>query len=171
MELTREILNELLEYDRESGNLIWKHRDIKWFKGEMWHKTWNTRFANKIAGHIWQSKTLSHYKKIHIKMVDGRVHMAHRIIWCMVYGDFPKDGYDIDHIDGNATNNSLKNLRLVTRSDNLKNQKRRKDNTSGVTGVRNNNGKWIVEIMTSYGRKHIGSFVDFEDAVYARKKA
>lgn len=42
-----------------------------------------------------------------------------RLIWTTFNGDIPK-GKLIDHIDGNAYNNALTNLRVVTRSFILK---------------------------------------------------
>jgi hypothetical protein len=44
---------------------------------------------------------------------------AHRIIYQTLVGDIP-DGYEIDHIDNNRQNNSIDNLRIVTRSQNMK---------------------------------------------------
>lgn len=52
------------------------------------------------------------------------------------------DGMDVDHIDGNALNNQRANLRLCTRSENLGNQRRSKNNTSGYKGVRRLAGRW-----------------------------
>ena len=47
-----------------------------------------------------------------------------RIIWQLEVGPIP-EGMEIDHIDGNASNNKLSNLRLATRSQNACNIKRR----------------------------------------------
>lgn len=59
---------------------------------------------------------------------------VHRIIWELTYGKIPKYGV-IDHIDGNALNNLVSNLKLTTQGDNCKNRGKSKNNTSGVTGV------------------------------------
>ena len=42
--------------------------------------------------------------------------------------------YQIDHIDGNRTNNKIENLRKATRSDNCSNAKTQKNNKS--TGLK-----------------------------------
>lgn len=47
-----------------------------------------------------------------------------RIIWQLEVGPIPI-GMEIDHIDGDASNNKLSNLRLATRSQNACNIKRR----------------------------------------------
>lgn len=61
---------------------------------------------------------------------DGRHHVIHysrgkrttesypRFLWKQVFGDIP-DGYEVDHKDGNPTNNSLGNLQLLTKEDNI----------------------------------------------------
>ena len=43
----------------------------------------------------------------------------HRVIWAIVYGEWPSE--NIDHIDGNRANNSVANLRLVTKTQNMQN--------------------------------------------------
>lgn len=44
----------------------------------------------------------------------------HRLVWETFKGEIP-EGMVIDHIDGNRSNNSLSNLRLVTQSENMDN--------------------------------------------------
>lgn len=44
-------------------------------------------------------------------------------------------GKQVDHIDHNGLNNCRDNLRIVTASENQKNQRRQSNNTSGFTGV------------------------------------
>lgn len=78
---------------------------------------------------------------------------------------------DIDHINHNTIDNRKKNLRIVTRSQNQMNTKKRRDNTSGVKGVYSSGNKWIASIQVDKKRKHLGSFNTFEEAVNARKLA
>lgn len=53
--------------------------------------------------------------------IDGETirKTVHSLIAKTFLGKRPK-GYDIDHIDGNKTNNSLENLEYITRNENLK---------------------------------------------------
>lgn len=97
---------------------------------------------------------------------------AHRIIWEMHNGPIP-DGMEIDHIDHNILNNLLNNLRLVSRTDNMRNRSIASNNTSGVMGVSwdNKSNKWRVRISDKGKRKLIGFFEDFDDAVQARRDA
>ena len=56
------------------------------------------------------------YRRINIL---GHLHMAHRLAWLHVNGVWPT-GF-VDHKDGNRTNNSIANLRIVTKSENAQN--------------------------------------------------
>ena len=46
--------------------------------------------------------------------------LKHRLVWETFNGEIP-DGFEIDHIDTNKENNDLKNLRLVTKKENMNN--------------------------------------------------
>lgn len=79
------------------------------------------------------------------------------------------DGIDVDHIDHNGINNRRKNMRLCTRSQNLQNQRKRSDNTSGYKGVNyyKRTGKWRAYIMLEGKEKHLGYFDSPEGAYRA----
>jgi hypothetical protein len=70
----------------------------------------------------------------------------------MFYGKIP-DGKVIDHIDGNRKNNVISNLRLLDKSENTRNCKKREDNTSGETGVYKTGGKWVADWRNSDGKR------------------
>lgn len=80
---------------------------------------------------------------------------------------------DIDHINGNTQDNRLINLREVSHSENVKNARRRNDNTSGVSGVHweKRRNKWRAYIKVANRRKYLGYFENFTDAVAARRAA
>jgi hypothetical protein len=96
--------------------------------------------------------------------IDRRQYTAHRLAWMHVYGRWPVG--DIDHIDGNALNNAFANLREVSRSVNMQNQRRaRADNKSGFLGVHARGpGKYRAEITTPSGKKRLGTFSTPEEA-------
>lgn len=103
--------------------------------------------------------------------IENNRYYNHRIIWKMYYGAEP-EGY-IDHIDGNPLNNEISNLRVVSHQSNMRNQKKRSTNTSGVTGVywAEAKNKWYAQITVGGKTKHIGFFETLEDAEKAREKA
>ena len=103
------------------------------------------------------------YVVANMKSGTNKTIIMHRIIMKAKKDDI------IDHINWNKKNNLKSNLRFATKSENNVNIKKRKDNTSGYTGVKNNNGKWKSQISFNGKRIHLGTFDKFEDAVIARK--
>jgi hypothetical protein len=106
------------------------------------------------------------YQKVRL---NGSKYQAHRIIWKMAYNEEPK-GF-VDHIDGDRSNNNLKNLRVVDHKENSKNRGKSKNNTSGFTGVSWNKKleKWVVNIKINGVLKYLGCFDNIEQAVQVRK--
>ncbi|MDR6393480.1 AP2 domain-containing protein [Paraburkholderia phenoliruptrix] len=72
----------------------------------------------------------------------------------------------VDHIDGNRLNNQKANLRICTHAQNLRNQKRRRDNTTGYKGVTFDvkAGRFHAQIRNNGARKHLGHFDTAEEA-------
>lgn len=127
----------------------------------MWGKKTSRRVSlNSPAGSIQNSGYVS-------VGLDGKRYYAHRIVWEMHNGKIP-DGMFIDHINHIRHDNRIENLRLVSRSENMKNQSLRIDSTSGFTGVtyRKRDSVWIAQADGS----HLGSFNSFEEAVKARER-
>ena len=87
-------------------------------------------------------------KYVHLKM--------HRVILGLIEGD----GKITDHRDDNGLNNKIANLRICNFSQNLRNQKPRKNCSSQYKGVywRKNRQRWIVEIKINGKLKRFGSF-------------
>jgi hypothetical protein len=63
-----------------------------------------------------------------------KLYKAHRIVW-EIFNTRVKEGFVIDHIDGDTTNNKISNLREVSMEVNMRNLKFNVANTSGVSGV------------------------------------
>ena len=61
-----------------------------------------------------------------IVYVDRKRYKAHRIIYKMFHGVDPK-GKDVDHRDGDPSNNAITNLRVVQRRTNIKNTQAKRD--------------------------------------------
>jgi len=103
--------------------------------------------------------------------IEGKVYKAHKLAWLYIYGDFPK-GF-LDHKNTIRNDNRITNLRKATRTQCLRNQKIRSDNTSGLKGVSWNNDKekWSVNIQVSGKPKRLGFFTDKHEAHAAYCKA
>ena len=70
----------------------------------------------------------------------------HRIVAETFIESIPK-GYDIDHIDGDKSNNSVTNLEIVTHQENMRRYYERR-RASGVAITYNMHGKWMSKSQT-----------------------
>jgi len=162
-DLPIELLRNFLTYDEFSGDLIWKHRQRPFFPNDQAYNAWNARFPGKKVGAVSNGYVIFALFK--------RLYKAHRVAWAIYYGEWPSNC--IDHIDGNRSNNSIANLRVVPKKDNNKNMARKRDNTSGQTGVSKTKSglRWRARIGVNKTTKTIGSFATIEEAIAARKQA
>ena len=151
--LTQGYLKSVFEYSEHTGILLWKKEKLKGSRKSF------------IAGYI-DSSVSSGYRKI---CFNGSTYGAHRIIWIMVYGSAPQG--EIDHVDGDRSNNAIKNLRDVSKSSNQKNAKLRSNNSTGIMGVHKLKigGSYQVTIAKSGKRSYIGTYRDFFEACCVRK--
>lgn len=76
-------------------------------------------------------------------------------------------GMDVDHKNGNGLDNQKKNIRICTHSQNLFNQGKYKNNTSGLKGVSIHRKKWIAKISVNSKRIELGYFKTKELAYQA----
>lgn len=156
--LTVARLLELFIYDPDSGRLLWRFRP----EGP---KHWNTRYAGREA----TAPGKGGYYVVSVR-VDGlrANYLVHRIVWAMMTGQWPDVFLEVDHRDGNRTNNRWLNLRLVTAHQNRMNTTVARGNT-GLKGV------YIVSQTQKYQSRirvcgkdvHLGYFYRREDAARA----
>lgn len=166
-ELPIKLLKESLIYKTDTGLLFWKKRPLHHFKDSHAMKAWSGRYSGCKAGGIYPCNG-KNYR--HVTISRNQM-LAHRVIWALVTGEWPKE--QIDHIDGNGLNNRFENLRVTDQAENLRNQRKREDNTSGHTGVHwdNNANKWQAQIKLPEKRKYLGIYSDWFEAVCVRKSA
>ena len=149
--LTAEQVRELLDYDPETGRFTWRIAP----RG---HK------AGSQAGCI------DSYGYVVIR-IAGAGHKAHRLAWLIAYGEWPDD--QIDHINGDRSDNRIANLRDVSTQINQQNQRRARTNnrSSGLLGVTRKRGRWQAQIETNGKNVFLGCYSTKEDAHSAYLKA
>lgn len=169
--MNKERILQLLDYDRDTGKLLWKKDRLPSdFKSMQYYNTYMSRWAGKEAGGIRDENGL---KYIRIRL-DYKLYYAHRLVWIIETGEEPQQV--IDHIDGNGLNNHISNLRDVSMQENSKNTKLNSNNTSGTNGVMWSKitNKWNASYSYKdeegkYRGKSLGYFENKEDAIKARK--
>lgn len=170
-DITPENLRQLLRYDPETGKLFWLKRDAALFRpGNNKNPVSRAQAWNKVnAGNEALAFVNSASGYLH-GMIGKKLVYAHRAAYIITYGTVPDE---IDHINGNRTDNRLENLRAVDRKENTKNTRRAVLNTSGTSGVHldKRTAKWIAQINVDGRRRHLGVFLTRDDAVAARKAA
>lgn len=150
-DLTANSLADLLDYDASTGVFTWRVRKSQAMK------------PGCIAG---TTTNREGYRRI---CINGEAHYAHRLAWLYVYGKWPSR--EIDHIDGDAGNNAISNLREATGSQNQFNQGKKKHNRSGHKGVTKYRSGWRARIACRGAQIHLGYFDNAELAAEAYAKA
>ena len=150
--ITQEYLRQILHYDPETGIFTWL-------------KTMPPR-ARKgaVAGHVAKNGRP-------IIGLHQKCYYSYRLAWLWMTGEWPIQ--DIDHKDGNPSNNRFSNLRLCTMSQNQQNRRKACGDThSGLLGVYPQAyGSWYARIKTNGKLIHLGTYITKEEAHAAYVKA
>jgi hypothetical protein len=156
-------LREAFTYLPETGHLFWKQRPRCHFASDRGWRAFNAQFAGK---HVGCSNGPNQYLVV---TIADQKHYVHRIAFALAAGEWPPG--DVDHINGNRTDNRAANLRSVDRAGNMKNAKRSSANSSGCTGVvwDSRRKTWVAQIKVNYQNHFLGSFSELADATAARK--
>lgn len=136
-------LNELFEYNQETGSLVWK--DV-------------TKRRDLIGSEAGCVKACG-YIRIQI---NGSMYSAHRIAWALHFGEWPT--LSIDHINGIKTDNKISNLRDVSHRKNMMNSRIRKSNKCGFKGVYKKRNKYQAQISVDGKLIRLGCFETAEMA-------
>jgi DUF971 family protein len=154
--LTAERVRELLSYDAETGAFTWREGRRNQAK--------QGQAAGSTGGNGYR-----------LLSIDNRRYNAHRVAWLYVYGEWPQG--QVDHIDGDKTNNRMGNLRVVSPSTNRENMRKSpKTAKVGALGVRtvtfSPSRPYQARITVKGKEKHIGLFesVEAAHAAYINEK-
>lgn len=152
--LSPDVLRQLLDYDPETGVMIWRQR----FGKKRWNKlhAGKRAFATLVGGYM-------------TGRLFGKNVRAHRVLWALHYGVEP-DG-QIDHINGMKADNRIENLRVTTAEGNAQNRPLSCDNRTGISGVIPFGEKFRANIRCGGKLTHLGTFEHLADAVAIRKEA
>jgi hypothetical protein len=143
-----EILKNLFEISSTSPSfLLWK----------------NPRCLRLKQGDFAGSKNKDGYWQVGIKQENkNKLYRVHRIIYYLYY-EINIDSFQIDHINGDRSDNNIMNLRLVTNQENCWNKQKQKQHSSKYKGVSwdKKMNKWKAQICVNYKKMHLG-FYDSE---------
>lgn len=150
--LSPEKLRNLFRYEPDTGLLFWQERPRDHFANDGRWSAWNKTYAGKPA---LNSCTDGRYLR---GTIGGVAHYAHRVIWAVVTGEWPKG--EVDHVDLNKKNNAWANLRVATRQQNMRNRPALSRNATGLKGVCrcSKSKRWIAQIAVSGKTYTIGRF-------------
>ena len=154
---------ELLDVER------WKTVDeFPRYKVSTWGRVWSNR-SNLVLSPKRQKNgylTLCLYLNGVSKM-----RLVHRLV-AIAFLRNQRSLPQVDHIDGDRTNNALTNLRWSSGSENRRNVLKPRS-ASGVVGVFwcKTGRKWVARIRTDGKQVHLGCFVDKDRAELARLRA
>lgn len=141
--MNQSYLKDIIDYDPLTGLFFWKTINS------------NRSKIGSIAGSLQPSG----YINIRI---NKRLYRSHRLAFLYMNGEMPSDGAQVDHINGIRNDNRWANLRLVTKSLNMKNQRKRRSNTSGFSNVcrRDKDLAWQVRMKDNNGKLYSRYFTD-----------
>jgi len=147
-------------------DLLSKHLRLDLETGQLFRRV---KTSNSVkVGALVGSPTRCGYLMV---CVQNQKHLAHRLVWVLRYGVWPE--HQIDHINGDRSDNRPDNLRLATNQENQMNRKLSCSNKSGFKGVCWNEagGNWRSYITVNRKRIHLGVYKELADAAESYEKA
>jgi hypothetical protein len=149
---TVEEIRQAFDYTPTTGDLSWRARPDTGRAARIFN---NMGLVGKTTGCLNGCG--------YLRILWNRKHyVAHRLAWKHFYGREPQG--ELDHINGNRSDNRIANLREADTSQNCANVPLRKDNTSGLKGVRAYKGKYVASVRKD---KKVVFYATFDTAAEA----
>jgi len=138
-------LKSLLTYCPQTGKFNWNYSRSG--SGKVY----------KEAGHI----TEKGYRRIRIL---GKNYFAQRLAWFYMTGEWPPEGFQVDHINSKRSDNRWCNLRLLTPEQNCRSCYSQINNTTGFKGVTKRGNKYGANLYHHGKLEYLGLFDSAEEA-------
>lgn len=99
-----------------------------------------------------------------VTSIDQKTYKCHRLAWLYINGEWPIG--QIDHINGNRSDNQIKNLRDVAKQQNAENQRKaqRSNKSTNVLGTWKNGNGFAARISHNNIKVYLGTFATIEEA-------
>jgi len=149
MKLTQELMKTLFDYNKETGHLIWKSRNMP---------RWDAKWVGKPVGSSKQARA----GRPSQTRIDGTLYFVHKLVWLYYHGYWANC---IDHKNGDNHDNRIENLREALHPQNMANRNRAK------RGIYKTKYGYRARIGFLYDRIHLGYFNTKEEALAAYRKA
>ena len=138
-----------LDYDPNTGVMVWVNVSP-------YHREKN----GSVAGCTTPNR---HGKSYHVISLNGRKHKRSRLAFAWMTGRWPV--HQIDHINGDSTDDRWENLREATPTQNAWNHHRRSKKSTLPMGVRSNpSGRFSARIAVNKRMVQVGTFDTPEQA-------
>lgn len=110
-----ERLRQMLSYNSDTGILTWAK---------------SPRYGIEVGSKAGCYRKKDGYECVRL---DGKLYLVHRLVWFWVHGEWPV--HELDHVNGERTDNRIANLRLATRRQNSGNTRAHRDSEVPLKGV------------------------------------
>lgn len=145
-----EYLKERLNYDRNTGLFYWRSHS-------------EHQYTGRLAGHI----NADGYRMI--RVLKKKTYGQHRLAWAFINGNWPIG--EIDHINGDRTDNRIENLRVVSDRENAQNRSAHRNGKLVGSYYDSKRNKWRGRITIAGIVRYLGSFDSAEEAHKAYQAA
>ena len=171
MVLTAERWRSMVDLDPETGIFTWKRRPVT----SKATTAWNNQWAGKRVRVSVYADPQTPGRKCKLIKITGRSYSVPRLVWLHVNGRWPIE--EVDHKDGDWSNDSASNLRECTHSQNQMNKGPMRNNKLGIKGVgyreeRLGRKKFYAQIKIPGTKitKHLGWHATAEEAAHAYRE-
>lgn len=148
-------LRAVVSYDRTTGSFVWI-----------------ARLSNRVR--VGDPVGRAHARGYVAASIDGVSYYLHRLAWLYEYGVLPTG--EIDHINGDPSDNRIANLRDVTHQQNIHNARGWKRASSSFKGVHytmepKRRKRWTAQIKVNGVYRYLGRFHTEREAAVAYSDA